>query len=118
MEVSVRLCLCISLLVLGCRKDEAGATQQETDVAPPASCVAGDEVCASFSADWTQDEADAACLELDGVEGECAEGELGRCVFEDGLEYRLYEMPPLDAAAYCDYLGGEWLKPGEELGEE
>ena len=26
--------------------------------------------------------------------GECAEEELGTCHFEDGLEYRLYEMTP------------------------
>ena len=113
----MRVCLWMVVFVLGCRKDEAGNTANET-VAPPTSCVADEEVCASFSSAWTQDDADALCAELGGVEGVCAEGELGRCVFEDGLEYYLYDMAPLDAASYCDYLRGEWLEPGEAPEED
>jgi len=108
----------IVLLALGCRKDEDATPDGASDSAPPISCVADSEVCASFSADWTQEEADALCVELGGEAGECPEEDLGRCLFEDGLVYYLYEMPPLDAESYCDYLGGDWLKPGEELEEE
>ena len=113
----MRVCLWMVVFVLGCRKDGAG-NKADRVVLPPSPCVADEEVCASFSTEWTQDDADALCADLGGVEGECAEGELGRCVFEDGLEYYLYGMAPLDAASYCDYLRGEWLEPGEELEEE
>lgn len=114
----MRLCLWMMLLALGCRKSDGDTGSNGLDSPPPASCVADNEVCAAFGSDWTQEQADSLCAELGGAEGECAEGELGRCVLEDGLVYFLYEMPPLDAAAYCDYLRGEWLKPGEESEED
>ena len=102
---------------VGCGKNKGEGTDAEPDVVP-VSCVADVEVCIAFTAEWSQDDADALCTEFGGTEGECAEGELGHCLFEDGLAYFLYDMPPLDAEDYCDYLGGLWLEPGEEPEEE
>jgi len=80
--------------------------------------VVDEELCAAFSSAWSQEEADAVCAELGGTAAECAEDELGRCLFEDGMEYVLYEMPPRDAESYCEYLRGVWLEPGEEPEDE
>jgi hypothetical protein len=101
----------------GCKKgdDDSGAKQAAV---APASCVAGEDVCASFSADWSQEEADEVCAELGGVEGTCPESELGTCHFDDGRQYHLYEITPLDAEAYCEWLQGVWLEPGESLEDE
>jgi len=45
---------------------------------------------------------------MGGERGPCPDGELGRCALDDGLTYHLYEMPPLEAKGYCDWLLGEW----------
>ena len=109
----MRLWTVCLILVLGCKKDK----EVSTAVAPE-SCVAGTDVCAVFGAEWSVDNADELCADLGGESGECAEDELGTCYVEDDLQYRLYEMTKRDAEAYCEYLGGEWLDPGEELESE
>ena len=114
----MRLGLSFLLLVAGCRKTDDNESANSANVEPPTSCVADIEVCVRFSAEWSQEEADEVCAELDGVEAECPEGELGRCIMDDGREYFLYEMPPLEAADYCAFMQGEWVKPGEEPREE
>ena len=103
--------------VVSCGKNKGEGADAEPEVVP-VSCIADEEVCIAFTADWSQDDADTLCAEFGGVEGECAQDELGHCLFEDGLAYYLYDMPPLDAEAYCEYLGGLWLEPGEEPEEE
>ena len=109
------------ILCFGCRKDQGEESGPESAAETPSSCVAGraadTEVCAIFDASWTQEDADEVCLDLGGAEGECPDDELGRCVFDDGLEYVLYGMSPAEAEDYCEYLRGEWLEPGEELTE-
>lgn|GEM_PF-2352207 len=74
----------------------------------PDSCVASSDVCAVYSASWADDEAAQHCDEMGGERGPCPDGELGRCALDDGLTYHLYEMPPLEAKGYCDWLLGEW----------
>ena len=113
----MRLCTVLLFLAIGCGKDKDNKASNAPKVAPE-SCVAGAEVCATFSVDWSVEDADILCADLGGEAGECAAEELGTCHFEDGLQYLLYEMTPRDAEAYCVYLGGEWLEPGEELETE
>jgi len=105
------------VLVMGCKKGD-GDNDAEESTFSPMSCIAGDDVCASFSVQWTQDEADEVCAELGGTEGSCPESELGTCQFEDGRQYHLYEITPLEAEAYCEWLRGEWVEPGEALEDE
>lgn len=90
--------------------EDSGATSNSG----PASegCVAGTDVCAVYSSAWSEDEAAEHCGELGGERGSCPDGELGRCVLEDGLTYYLYDMPPLEAKGYCDWLLGEWSTGG------
>jgi hypothetical protein len=117
MEVSMRQVCWLLVFVIGCKKgdDDSGAKESEF---VPASCLADDAVCASFSTGWSQEEADEVCAELGGTGGSCPEGEVGTCHLEDGRQYILYGLPPLEAENYCDWLYGEWLEPGEVLGEE
>ena len=114
----MRLWTLLLVLAIGCKKGKGEDTAEDVPRVAPGACVSGDEVCATFSVEWSQDDADALCAELGGEPGECPEEELGSCHFEDGLQYFLYGMTPRDAEAYCSYLGGEWLEPGEELESE
>ena len=112
----MRLWTLLLVVALGCGKKKDKKASEDERVAPE-SCVAGDEVCARFDTQWSQEDADELCAELGGERGECADETLGTCHFDDGLEYRLYEMTPRDAETYCTYLGGEWLEPGDEVEE-
>ena len=86
--------------------DETSGGSSSGDV--PEDCIAGTDVCAAYSSDWSEDEASSHCEELGGERGTCPDDELGRCVLDDGLTYALYDMPPLEAKSYCDWLLGEW----------
>ena len=108
----MRLWTLLLVVALGCGKKKKEDAEQAPVV--PESCVAGDEVCAKFDADWSQEEADDLCAELDGEPGECAEEPLGYCEFEDGLQYLLYGLTPRDAESYCIYLGGDWAEAGDD----
>ena len=89
-------------------KDEDDAESEVVSGPAPDSCVAAADVCATYTDAWSEDEASEHCADLGGERGECPDGELGRCMLEDGLTYYLYEMPPLEAKSYCDWLLGEW----------
>ena len=104
-------------LAIGCKKDASDTGAEAVEVAP-VSCVADAEVCASFSVEWSQEDADALCAELGGAEGECPAEALGTCQLDTGLSYHLYEITPVEAQDYCEWLGGEWVEPGEEPEEE
>ena len=113
----MRLWLVFLILAVGCRKADDEDSADGTRVMTPAPCVADAQVCIQFGSDWSQEAADDLCDELEGTQGTCPEDELGRCVMDDGREYLLYDMPPLEAADYCDFMFGEWVKPGDEVEE-
>ena len=106
----------VALLVMGCGKDEeaskdeeAGGNSGASEPTPaPEDCIADEEVCATYNADWSEDEATAHCESLGGAAGECPEGETGICTLETGLSYSLYVMPSMEGESYCDWLGGTW----------
>jgi len=79
---------------------------------PPASCVIDGEVCASYSVDWSEEEAAEHCAEYGGTSGECGVGAVGFCALDSGLIYHLYELPEWEAEGYCDWLNGDWT-PGD-----
>jgi len=106
------------VLVVGCKTKDVDTGGTSAAEVIPTSCVADDEVCTSFSAEWTQEDADAFCAELGGTAGECPEEEMGACELENGLAYHLYALAPQDAKNYCEWLGGEWVEPGDEAEEE
>ena len=108
----MRLWTWVLVVALGCGKKKNEDAEKGSSFVP-ASCVAGDEVCAQFDSEWSQDDADELCDDLGGEVGECAEDSLGTCQFEDGLQYLLYGLTPRDAESYCIYLGGEWLEATE-----
>ena len=101
------------LFALGCQNSEE--TKSEEPVADaPESCVVDDEVCISFSLDWASDDSAEVCDEYEGISGDCPADALGVCSLESGLNYHIYLMNSLDAAAYCAYFGGDWVVAGSE----
>jgi len=101
------------LFALGCKNTEE--PKSEAPVAQsPESCVVDDEVCISFTSDWSTDESAEVCDEYVGIPGDCPAGELGACSLESGLSYHIYDMNSVDAAAYCAYFGGEWVVADSE----
>ena len=101
------------LLALGC-KDSAEPKDAESVDSAPESCVVDDEVCISFTSDWSSGESEDVCDEYEGMPGDCPGDELGECALESGLSYHIYGMNSVDAAAYCAYFGGEWLLADSE----
>ena len=88
--------------------DEDDSVAKAVSEPAPDSCVAAADVCATYTNAWSEGEASDHCTELGGERGECPDGELGRCTLEEGLTYYLYDMPPLEAKSYCDWLFGVW----------
>lgn len=103
----------VLLFVLGCKNAEEPKNTESVDRAPE-SCVVDDEVCISFTSDWSSGESTEVCDEYEGVSGECPGDELGACTLESGLNYHIYGMNSVDAAAYCAYFGGDWVLAGSE----
>lgn len=93
-------------LLVGCGKD--GDKDSEDAEGAPASCVVDDEVCMSFDSGWSSGDAAAECADFDGQAGACPGDAIGECSVDSGVTYLLYGLNPVDSAAYCDYLGGEW----------
>ncbi len=89
-------------------KDGAADSADENGGPGPGDCLVGEDVCASYSSAWTEEEAAAHCDELGGGREDCPDGALGECTFSDGLTYSLYDMIPADAKGYCDWLKGSW----------
>ena len=89
-------------------KDEDDSVAEAVSEPSPDGCVAAPDVCVTYTNAWSEDEASDHCTELGGERGECPDGELGRCQLEEGLTYHLYDMPPLEAKSYCEWLFGEW----------
>ena len=94
------------LMVMGCKGKDADAPAD--DLNSPTPCVVGSDVCIVFDSRWSARNASAECDALDGVREACPADPLGDCATDDGLTYRLYDMNPMDAAGYCEYLKGEW----------
>lgn len=95
-------------IISGCKyKDEADA--EESAQSTPKPCVIGDDVCMVFDSTWSSAEASDECSAYGGERGQCPEGKVGACTVDGGASFQLYNMNPVDAAAYCDYLGGEWV---------
>ena len=101
----------VAIAAFGCGKDEDAKNDTGNGAGPvsaPERCVADEEVCASYSADWSTVAAAEHCEALGGTEGECPDGETGVCLLDDGLSYHLYMMPAMEAEGYCDWFGGTW----------
>ena len=89
--------------------DGGSGTGSDDNAGPvPGDCLAGVDVCVSYSSAWTEEDAAAHCDDLDGDREDCPDGALGQCTFSDGLTYSLYDMSPVDAKGYCDWLKGSW----------
>ena len=95
------------VLALGGCKGKDGETGEDEAVAPR-PCVVGADVCMVFDDGWMSREAEDECAERGGERGACPTGSMGDCAADDGVVYRLYDLNPVDAAAYCEYLGGVW----------
>ena len=94
-------------IISGCKGKEDSGSEGSAQ-STPKPCLIGDEVCMVFDSTWSSSEASDECSSYDGEPGQCPDGMIGECVVEEGASFRLYEMNPVDAAAYCEYLGGEW----------
>jgi len=70
-------------------------------------CLAAD-VCAVYSSEWGAADIEAHCNDMGGAFESCPTGELGACALDNGLTYRLYEMPQTEAQDYCGWFGGTW----------
>ena len=93
--------------------DEADDQSEDTgdaiaDEEPPENCVIDGQVCASYTLDWSFDEATEHCAEFGGTAGVCSEGAVGLCQIDGGLTFHLYGMPEWEANGYCDWLNGRW----------
>jgi hypothetical protein len=102
----------VAVLVMGCGKDEesSGDSGAPGPTHAPEDCIADEEVCATFSADWSEDDATAHCASLGGAAGACPADETGICTLEDGLSYHLYVMPSMEGESYCEWLDGTWAQ--------
>ena len=102
----------VSLVACQGKGDEDGSGEDSGSASAsgdaPEDCRASTDVCAAYSSAWSGDDAAAHCDSLGGERGACPDGELGRCTLDDGLIYHLYDMPPLEAKGYCEWLLGEW----------
>ena len=97
--------LMVAVLVAGCR----GKDEQEDEAAAKAKpCVVDSEVCMTFDSGWSASDAADECDAFAGEIGQCPDEPVGTCLLEDGVTFLLYGINPVDAAAYCDYLVGEW----------
>lgn len=94
------------LVMVGCKEKAADADGDGS--AAPAPCVVGDDVCIQFDNGWSSREAADECSAVDGSRESCPNAPIGECATDDGVTYWLYAMNPVDAAAYCEYLGGDW----------
>ena len=96
------------VMVLGGCKGKDGENAEE-DAAAPRPCVIGADVCMVFDGGWTSSDAADECAERGGERSPCPADSIGDCsADDDGVVYRMYDLNPVDAASYCEYLGGVW----------